>query len=301
MRKKYEEFFLGLSEVEFLTMKLLHSVFKRFEEDPVSCRITDNLDVLSSWDIRLIKSDESFSYIDFYDNSKRIDFAINVSGTEEVACHEAGHLLLSLFARGEIPDEFLEVNRRMKKKILNKRMFFSNLIGQYREDAYGKLREGIYDVLGFYERHPDAKEKYFELFPDSDEEEMIEDLLEEHYAFVSAFDDDIDNYNKVSNIVDAIFCGNNPFFLEYGNDTIECILSMHTDDYFKDGYYGRYVTSFDEQFADYVVLRTYPEKYATARGVLNKLLGDEWFVMMDKFYDKVTSRIGSNSKVYQYK
>ena len=71
MRKNYEEFFLGLSEVDFLTMKLLHSVFKKFEQDDVSCRITDNLDVLSCWDIRLIKSEESFSYIDFYDNSKR--------------------------------------------------------------------------------------------------------------------------------------------------------------------------------------------------------------------------------------
>ena len=275
MRKNYEEFFLGLSEVDFLTMKLLHSVFKKFEQDDVSCRITDNLDVLSCWDIRLIKSEESFSYIDFYDNSKRVDFAINISGTEEVACHEFGHLLLSLFARGEIPEDFLEVNRRLKKK--------------------------IDDVLMFYERHPDLKREYFELFPDSDEEEMVEDLLEEHYALVSAFDDDIDNYNKVSNIVDAIFCGNNPFFLEYGNDTIECILSMHSDDYFKDGYYGKYVTSFDEQFADYVALRTYPEKYGVARGVLNKLLGDEWFIMMDKFYDEVTSRICSKGKVYQHK
>ena len=35
--------------------------------------------------------------------------------------------------------------------------------------------------------------------------------------------------------------------------------------------------------------------------LLNKLLGDEWFIMMDKFYDEVTSRICSKGKVYQHK
>ena len=295
MQKKYEEFFLSLNKVEFLPMKLLYSLFQRFEEDSVSRRITDNISVLSQADIRLINSEEAFSYIDWYDNAKRIDFAIQISGTEEVACHEFGHLLLQLFARGEIPNEFLSVNRKCKKKILNKKMFVSSLISGYRDVASSKMMEDIDWVLDFYKRHPELKVDL------DDEDEAIEDLLEEHYALVSAFDGDIDNYNKVSNIIDSIFCGNNPFFLEYGNEDIECVLSMHPDDYFKDAYYGKYVASFEEQFADYLVLRTYPEKFSEARGVLTKLLGDEWFEMMDKFYDKVTRRIGNKGKVYQHK
>lgn len=75
---------------------------------------------------------------------------------------------------------------------------------------------------------------------------MIEELLEDHYSLVSAFNSDIDNYNKVSNIIDSIFGGMNPFFLDYGKEDIECVLSMHDDDYFREAYYGKYVASFEE-------------------------------------------------------
>lgn len=301
MKKCYEDFFLGLEDPDFLTMKLLLSVFEKFETDEISRRITDNISVLSQVDFRLLKSEEAFSYIDLYDNHKRIDFAINVSGTEEVTCHEFGHVLMEMFARGEIPNEFLEVNRRCKKKLLNKRRFVSELIQKYRDKAYDILTEDIDDVLGFYDRHPELKDDYYERYPDGSDEEMIEELLEDHYSLVSAFNSDVDNYNKVSNIIDSIFCGMNPFFLDYGKEDIECVLSMHDDDYFREAYYGKYVASFEEQFADYLVLRTYPEKYSEARGVLSNLLGDEWFTMMDKFYDKLTSRIVPKGKVYQHK
>ena len=60
-------------------------------------------------------------------------------------------------------------------------------------------------------------------------------------------------------------------------------------------------TDFEEQFADYLVLRTFPDKFSEARGVLHKVLGDEWFTMMDDFYDKVTKRVCEKSKIYQYK
>lgn len=301
MKKSYEEFFLSLEDPNFLAMKLLLSLFNKFENDDISKRITDNIFVLSQYDIRLKYSEEAFCYIDLYDNSKRVDFAITASGTESLVCHEFAHLLVNLFAKGEIPNEFLEVNRRCKKRILNRRMFVSNLLEKYRDKAYDLLVEDIDDVLGFYDRHPELRDEYFERFPDGNEDDMIEERLEDHYSLVSAFDIDIDNYNKVSNIIDAIFCGRNPFFIEYGKDDIECVLAMHEDSYFREAYYGKYVASFEEQFADYLVLRTFPEEMREANHVLHDLLGEEWFTMMDKFYDKMTSRISPKGKVYQHK
>lgn len=301
MKKCYEEFFLGLDNPNFLAMKLLYGLFQKFESDEISRRITDNISVLSQFDFRLLKSEEAFSYIDLYDDHKRIDFAINVSGTEEIACHEFGHVLMEMFARGEIPDEFLEVNRRCKKKILNKKRFVLELLQKYRDKAYDILTQDVDYVSGFYDRHPEFRSGFFERYPDVTEDEMIEDLLIRYYASISGFNNDIDNYNKVSNIIDSIFCGNNPFFLEYGKENIDCVLAMHNDDYFKEAYYGKYVASFEEQFADYLVLRTYPEKFSEARGVLRKTLGDEWFSMMDKFYDKLTMRIVPKGKVLQHK
>lgn len=299
MRKDVEEFFLGLDNPNFLTMKLLHDLFLRFENDEVSRRIVENISVLSRYNIKLSYSEEAFSYIDLVDNG--YDFAITSSGTEEITCHEFGHLLLNIFAKGEIPNGFLKVNRTCKKRILNKKRFMSELLQKYRDKAYDVLTEDIDDPLEFYERHPEFREEYFERYPDGTEDEMIEDRLEDHYALVSAFDGDIDNYNKVSNVVDAIFCGNNPFYLDYGNESLECILAMHHDEYFTEARYGKYVASFEEQFADYLVLRTFPEKFSEARGVLHKVLGDDWFTMMDDFYDEVTKRVCEKSKIYQYK
>ena len=179
MEKKYEEFFLGLNDPNFLAMKLLLAVFKKFEKDPYSSRIIDNLSVLSQYDIRLINSEEAFCYIDLYGNSNRIDFAINSSGSESLVCHEFAHLLINMFAKGEIPNEFLEINRKNKKKLLNRRMFLSNLLGKYRDYAYDKLTEDIDFVADFYERHPSLKEEYFERFPDGEEDDMIEESEEE--------------------------------------------------------------------------------------------------------------------------
>ena len=299
MRKDVEEFFLGLDDPNFLTMKLLHDLFLKFENDEVSRRVVENISVLSRQNIKLSYSEEAFSYVDLLDNG--YDFAITSSGTEEIACHEFGHLLLNIFARGEIPTGFLKINRTCKKRILNKKRFISELLQKYRDKAYDILTEDIDDPLEFYERHPEFREEYFERYPDGTEEEMIEDRLEDHYALVSAFNEDIDNYNRVSNIIDAIFYGVNPFFLDYGKDDIECVLAMHNDDYFSEAYYGKHVASFEEQFADYLVLRTYPEKFSEARGVLHKVLGDEWFTLMDDFYDNLTKRICDKGKIYQHK
>lgn len=300
MRKDVEEFFLSLDKPNFLAMKLLYNLFLKFENDEVSRRVVENIAILSHYNIKLSYSEESFSYVDILD-SGGYDFAITSSGTEEIVCHEFGHLLLNIFAKGEIPNEFLKVNRACKKRLLNKKRYVSGLLQKYRDDAYDILTEDVSDPLSFYDRHPEFKEEYFERYPDGSEEEMLEDRLEEHYALVSAFDRNVDNYNRVSNIIDAMFLGVNPFFLDYGKEDIACVLAMHTDDYFSDAYYGKYVASFEEQFADYLVLRTYPENFGEARGVLQRVLGEEWFAMMDKFYDEVTTRVCDRAKLYQYK
>lgn len=301
MRKNVEEFFLGLKEPNFLAMKLLLSLFERFESDEVSRRIMDNLSVLSQYDIRLLYSKEAGNYVYSEDDLSRIDYAITTCGSVETACHEFGHMLLDIFARGEVPEEFDRINELNKKRLVNNEEFVSSLLKRYCDDVYKKLIVDICDPLGFYNRHPELRDEYFKKNPDNSEDDMVQDILIDHFNLVSAFDNDIDNCNRVSNIVDAIFCGDNPFYLDYGNEQIDPVLAMHHDEYFETGDFGPLVMGFEEQFADYLVLRTYPEKFGEAIGVLHKTLGDEWFEMMDKFYDKVTGRISERGKVYQYK
>ena len=95
MRKDVEEFFLGLDNPNFLTMKLLNDLFTRFEDDEVSRRIVENISILSRYNIKLSYSEEAFSYVDLLQNG--YDVAITSSGTEEIACHEFAHLLLNIF------------------------------------------------------------------------------------------------------------------------------------------------------------------------------------------------------------
>ena len=63
MRKNVEEFFLSMKEPNFLAMKLLLELFKKFEYDSCSRRIVDNLNILSPYEIRLIYSKGPDNYM----------------------------------------------------------------------------------------------------------------------------------------------------------------------------------------------------------------------------------------------
>lgn len=126
MQKSFEKFFLNLNNPNFLAMKLLLGLFNKFEDDACSRRIVDNIGVLSQYDIRLIYSDDSYNYVYSEDDLSRIDYAITTSASEEIACHEFGHLLLDLFARGEAPEEFSEVNESIKKRLVDNKEVYLN-------------------------------------------------------------------------------------------------------------------------------------------------------------------------------
>ena len=220
---------------------------------------------------------------------------------EGIMCHEVGHLILDLYARGEVPEEFEEINIKCQNNLKRRSRLVNELLGAYRDDTYDNLIEGRDSVMDFYDNNPNEKELYFIEYPDRNEDDLKEEMMEEHYALISATNENIDNYNRVANIIDAVFHGDNPFWEKYGNDDIDPILALHSDEYFERGDFGPKVLGFEEQFADYLVLRTFPEEMEEANQVLHDLLGDEWFLMMDKYYDKVTSRISDKGKVYQYK
>lgn len=216
MRKSIEEFFLGLKEPNFLAMKLLLALFEKFEDDEVSRRIVDNISELSQYDIRLIYSDDSCNYVYSEDDLSRIDYAITTCGSEEVACHEFGHLLLDVFARGELPEEFSKVNAICKKNLLKNKEKVSQLLKNYCDETFKKITADIIEPLGFYNRHPKLRDKYFLKHPNHNDDDMVQDILVDHFALVSTFDREIDNYNRIANIIDAVFCGDNPFGLIMG-------------------------------------------------------------------------------------
>lgn len=130
------------------------------------------------------------------------------------------------------------------------------------------------------------------------EEEFLEEVRIHYFANVTTFDIEVENYNKIANGVDSIFLNDGPFYMAYDNDEYFPVLSMHNDDYFSDGRSGVDFVFFEEQFADYVVLRVYKDKMGFALDRLYDMLGEEWFIMMDNYYEEVVGRMSERGKTF---
>ena len=48
---------------------------------------------------------------------ERVEFGIASSCSERIMCHEVGHLILDLYARGEVPEEFEEINIKCQNNL----------------------------------------------------------------------------------------------------------------------------------------------------------------------------------------
>lgn len=153
----------------------------------------------------------------------------------------------------------------------------------------------------FLERHPEFVRDYYNNNPDADRSCLFADVVSKYSRQLFVFDRKIDDYNRIGNIIDGMFHGSNPFALDYGNPDFYPVISMHDVDYFLNDSNGKFVAVFEEQFADYLVLRVYGDQMTGAVNTLHNLVGDEWFSMMDKFYETVAERVCKKDKVYQYK
>ena len=120
-------------------------------------------------------------------------------------------------------------------------------------------------------------------------------------TILAEFDKSTIEYNIVSNVVDSIFAGDNPFYSTYGNESIHPILASHRKEYFCDDSMDSKVIGFEEQFAEYVVLRVFGNEMRGVTTTLHNLIGDEWFLMMDEYYDNIANKVSESGKVYQYK
>lgn len=278
MSDKLKEFFESFDDPDFLAMKLLLGVFNKMQiTDEVGRKVVSNINTLLKYNLNLVQSADLSSYVYFDDDLSDLEMAISIYSTEYTACHELAHLLLNVFTRGEVPAEFKRINDECKKRLLDDSGYVSRLLQQYREEVFDKLSKEV-GVIS-----------------------LDDDFLIEKLVLASSFDKKIEDYNRIANIVDSIFCGDNPFCLDYGNDVIDPILAMHPEEYFMDDGDDPEYISFEEQFADYLVLRVYCEQND---GVINKLyslLGSEWFSMMDDHYVKLADRMSEKGKVYQYK
>lgn len=303
MPEKIEIFFRKLKNPDFLAMRYLLEVFKRMdkEHDKISKKIFDNIDVLSNYNIVLGDSANNDNYVWTADDLSECRMMISSKSGDNIVCHEFGHLLLDLFANGEVPEEFDIVNEVCVERLNSKKEFISKELRRGSDEVFKIIQDNAFELVDFLERHPEAEQEYLEKNPNATMDDCAEEFLLSFFSLMTNFDYKVVGYNKMSNIIDSMYQGNNPFFDDYGNDELFPLLSMHESEYFIEDEISPRKTSFEEQFADYLVLRLYTKELGSTISQLQTLIGEEWFEMMDRHYETVADRIGERGKVFQKK
>lgn len=301
MTSDIRDFFLQLKNPNYLAMKLLLDVFNRMMiSDDVSKNIIDNISVLSQYNIRLVDSNSMFNFVYTEDDLSEVKFAISKASQEEIVCHEFGHLLLDLFFDGNLPEEYIEVNKKAIKRMIENKDNISDMLGSFRDELYQGLIDNVGEAFEFVDRNPEVYQEYIKLNPEAGKEEFIGDVIADYYCFMSNLDRKSSNYNRIGNIIDSMFHGENPFYELYGNEEIFPLIASHDKTYFIKDEHGPEFAGFEEQFAEYLVLRLYGDNMSDVVSTVRMIAGDEWFLMMDKVYEDISLKISEDVKVYQY-
>lgn len=299
--KEVKEFFKRMPEdTNYLGMKLLSDVFFRMNSsDKASKNIITNLDGFSVHNIQIIESVDMLNSVFTSDDKVNSRMKISLSCQEMIMAHEFGHLLLDLFSDSKLPKEYMEVNHDVQNKLVSNFPFVSLELSNYSDIIYEKLISNIEEPMEFIKRNPFELSKFFQKYEDVTENDYISSIIGDYLIYMSNFDIESYGYNKISNIIDGSFHGTNPFLEFYGNSNIFPILTSREEEYFLEDLNGKYFAGFEEQFADYLVMKLYNDRLYSYIDKLKSFIGEEWFIMMDNYYEMISIKVFEKAKSYR--
>lgn len=299
--KEVKEFFKRMPEdTNYLGMKLLSDVFFRMNSsDKASKNIITNLDGFSAHNIQIIESVDMLNSVFTSDDKVNSRMKISLSCQEMIMAHEFGHLLLDLFSDSKLPKEYMEVNHDVQNKLVYNFSRVSLELSNYCNIIYEKLISNIEEPMEFIKRNPFELSKFFQKYEDVTENDYISSIIGDYLIYMSNFDIESYGYNKISNIIDGSFHGTNPFLEFYGNSNIFPILTSREEEYFLEDLNGKYFAGFEEQFADYLVMKLYNDRLYSYIDKLKSFIGEEWFIMMDNYYELISIKVFEKAKSYR--
>lgn len=299
--KEVKEFFKRMPEdSNYLGMKLLSDVFFRMNSsDKASKNIITNLDGFSAHNIQIIESVDMLNSVFTSDDKVNSRMKISLSCQEMIMAHEFGHLLLDLFSDSKLPKEYMEVNHDVQNKLVSNFPFVSLELSNYSDIIYEKLISNIEEPMEFIKRNPFELSEFFQKYEDVTENDYISSIIGDYLIYMSNFDIESFGYNKISNIIDGSFHGTNPFLEFYGNSNIFPILTSREEEYFLEDLNGKYFAGFEEQFADYLVMKLYNDRLYSYIDKLKSFIGEEWFIMMDNYYEMISIKVFEKAKSYR--
>lgn len=299
--KEVKEFFKRMPEdSNYLGMKLLSDVFFRMNSsDKASKNIITNLDGFNAHNIQIIESVDMLNSVFTSDDKVNSRMKISLSCQEMIMAHEFGHLLLDLFSDSKLPKGYMEVNHDVQNKLVYNFPFVSLELSNYSDIIYEKLISNIEEPMEFIKRNPFELSKFFQKYEDVTENDYISSIIGDYLIYMSNFDIESYGYNKISNIIDSSFHGANPFLEFYGNSNIFPILTSRGEEYFLEDLNGKYFAGFEEQFADYLVMKLYNDRLYLYIDKLKSFIGEEWFIMMDNYYELISIKVFEKAKSYR--
>ena len=299
--KEVKEFFKRMPEdTNYLGMKVLSDVFFRMNSsDKASKNIITNLDGFSAQNIQIIESVDMLNSVFTSDDKVNSRMKISLSCQEMIMAHEFGHLLLDLFSDSKLPKEYMEVNHDVQNKLVSNFPFVSLELSNYSDIIYEKLISNIEEPMEFIKRNPFELSEFFQKYEDVTENDYISSIIGDYLIYMSNFDIESFGYNKISNIIDGSFHGTNPFLEFYGNSNIFPILTSREEEYFLEDLNGKYFAGFEEQFADYLVMKLYNDRLYSYIDKLKSFIGEEWFIMMDNYYELISIKVFEKAKSYR--
>lgn len=299
--KEAKDFFRKMpNDTDYLGMKLLSAVFSRMNSsDEFSKKIVTNLSGISSCNIRIINSSDMLNSVLTSDDKSTSRMKISLSAHEMIVAHEFGHLLLDLFSNSELPSRYMEVNQGVRDRLINNYGEVSSELWNYSNFLYEKLIESIEEPMDFIKRNPEYFLEFREKYEDVSENDYISSVIGDYLIYMSNFDENGFGYNIVSNILDSSFHGDNPFLVYYGNQEISPLLTARDSEYFLEDDNGKYFAGFEEQFADYLVMKLYRDKLFSTINKLEYFIGRDWFIMMDEYYKLISNRVEEKAKSYR--
>ena len=243
---------------------------------------------------------------------------LNVNSEKNVVAHEFGHLIQDLVDES-FPNDYEEVKNISINNLKTNAIAYKQLLDKYIE-RYNIISDKVLNELQEFKNNNLElfKKMEHEILDDKDKSEAFilkhaaalsekdrNDLLKSPVSLSNFINQNIlmDQYNEkmlqarmsdnylsqiviVNDIIKSIYDGEKISIINEDKYVLfDDAIYNHTDEY----YNLEVKMNFKEQFANYMELKIYPEKYMQTINTLKSLIGDEWFQMMDEKFKKIAN------------
>ena len=97
------------------------------------------------------------------------------------------------------------------KECWQEKIVIMKCLKELAQGFFRKLVDDDCEFSSFLDPNLEIRERFFAENDEATEEEFLEEVRIHYFANVTTFDIEVENYNKIANVVDSIFLNDGPF------------------------------------------------------------------------------------------